>query len=186
MAIPNNLIQKLKSLETNSYDKNYLERLCKCVVDSFLDETKNVDRETFPNEIVSIVGTIIIRAASLNLEPIDLKQNLFDQTSNEYLIGNALLNAYSERYKDLVDGPLKTISWKYPQLVDIDWRLSGVMESDSELGIKEPLAEFVFTSLETDETKTKDFTFVCTKQQLQDMQWKVKEAHNLLQKMASQ
>jgi hypothetical protein len=67
----------------------------------------------------------------------------------------------------LADGPLKTIGWKYPQIVDIDYKLCGVMESDSETGIKEPLAELTITSLATGVTKTEDFSFVCTKQQLQ-------------------
>lgn len=41
MTIPENLIKKLRNLETSSHDIKYLERLCNSVVDSFLDESKN-------------------------------------------------------------------------------------------------------------------------------------------------
>jgi len=151
-----------------------------------LDESKDVNQHNLPPELVSIVGTIIIRAASTSTDPVSLRECLFGANNQEYRLGNALLNAYSNRFESLVEGPLKTITWKYPQIVDIDYKLCGVMESDTEIGIKEPLAELTFTSLTTNETKAEDFSFVCTKQQLQDIQWKVKEAHNLLQKMASQ
>lgn len=53
------------------------------------------ERETFPPDIVSVVGTIIIRAASSNVEPLDLKQSLFGPSGSEYPIGTALFDVYS-------------------------------------------------------------------------------------------
>lgn len=53
------------------------------------------ERDNFSTDIVSIVGTILIRAASSDVEPLDLKQSLFGSSGNEYPIGSALLEVYS-------------------------------------------------------------------------------------------
>lgn len=83
----------------------------------------------------------MIRAASSNIDPSGLKQILFGSSGKEYPVGRILLEAYSvsytgrtlsspiqERHGELTEGPLRTISWKYPQLIDVDWRLSEFVE----------------------------------------------------------
>ncbi|KAI6213179.1 SUMO-activating enzyme subunit [Aphelenchoides besseyi] len=145
-------------------------------VDGALDENE------WPPKLIPAVGSVVIKAVSLGMDPVSFRSVLFDSNSS-FPLGEALADVYTEKADSLIEN-LKTIGWRHPLLVDIDWKLCGVMESDSEVGIKEPLAEMTFTSLATNETKTEDFSFVCTKRQLQDMQWKLKEAYNFLQKMA--
>jgi hypothetical protein len=41
MTIPEILIQRLKGLDANEYNDEQLSDLCKNIIDSFLDESKN-------------------------------------------------------------------------------------------------------------------------------------------------
>lgn len=110
MALPTNLIQRLKGFNLDSYDSESLDRLCESIVNSFLDESKggrlnytqlcvvlkdpiSVEREN--NDLVSTIGAIIIRAASNNTEPESLKDAFVEQSSQENLAFTALLKAYS-------------------------------------------------------------------------------------------
>ncbi|KAI6199449.1 UBA THIF-type NAD FAD binding fold and Ubiquitin-activating enzyme repeat domain containing protein [Aphelenchoides besseyi] len=176
------LIERLEQFDVKNLTSNQLKSLCEQVIESFLDETVSVDENEWPPKLIPGIGSVVIKAASLSMDPVSFRSVLLNSNSS-FPLGEALADAYTEKADSLVEN-LKTIGWRHPLLVDIDWKLCGVMESDSEVGIKEPLAEMTFTSLATNETKTEDFSFVCTKRQLQDMQWKLKEAYNFLQKMA--
>uniref|UniRef100_A0A915EC51 COMM domain-containing protein n=1 Tax=Ditylenchus dipsaci TaxID=166011 RepID=A0A915EC51_9BILA len=90
-----------------------------------------------------------------------------------------IMYAYKEHAAALQD-VLPTIGWN--TLNSLDWSILSVVESNADVEIEEPLAEITFKTLLTGQTTSNSFKFLCNKNQLQDLQWKVKEAYNMLQK----
>lgn len=106
MILPINLIERLKGFDLDCYDDKSLENLCQNIIDTFLDETKSGKLyfcfdyirslvECDANDLVSTMGSIIIKSASTNIEPEALKEALIGQNGEENRACLALLKAYS-------------------------------------------------------------------------------------------
>ncbi|CAD5217689.1 unnamed protein product [Bursaphelenchus okinawaensis] len=172
-------LNQLNKLDFNSVDEKDIAKIAENLKDYFKNGNKEV-LESLPEEHVKLFGSLILKSVASGVVPDQFEQNLSKFSKLEPLIG-----VYKDLFKDLQDG-LQTISWKYPMFVDVDWSISGVMETDTATGVKEPLVKMEFSSIPTGQTDVEKFEFFCTKRQVQDMQWKVKEAYNLLQKMSQQ
>jgi hypothetical protein len=105
MTLPTTLIQRLNGLNVEAYNDKYLENLCQNIIDTFLDESKSgkficlynnpILVECDNNDLVSIMGSIIIRAASTNIEPEVLKEALVGKNQEGNRACFAVFKAYS-------------------------------------------------------------------------------------------
>uniref|UniRef100_A0A914D0Z3 COMM domain-containing protein 3 n=1 Tax=Acrobeloides nanus TaxID=290746 RepID=A0A914D0Z3_9BILA len=159
-----------------------IETICEKLFESLLNSDRNsVNSTQFNEEIVKAVWSCAVESAQLGLEVEQLSNQL--KTFNHPLT-LAIINCY-KKYGESLRAAVQTVGWTYPRIVDIDWRISGLMESNNQEKIKEPLVEMTFKSLSADSTSSSTFSFSCTKNQLLELRWKVKEAQNMLQKLSN-
>ncbi|CAD5222444.1 unnamed protein product [Bursaphelenchus xylophilus] len=173
-------LKELSKLNFDDIDDDLIENLSRELAVYFKDGNNKESLESYPEEYVKLFGALIVKSVASGVNPEKFEENLADIDKL-----SPLVTLYKEQFTHLKGG-LETIGWKYPMFVDVDWKVSGVMETDSATGVKEPLVEMEFSSIPTGSTDVEKFKFYCTKRQIQDMQWKVKEAYNLLQKMSQQ
>jgi hypothetical protein len=88
-----------------------------------------------------------------------------------------------EKYGEDMTKALERIGYRYPSLIETQWKVSGLMESNNEKRIKAPLVEMTLKSLSTGADKSNEFNFVCTKDELLELQNVVREAENMLAKL---
>uniref|UniRef100_A0A914GW76 COMM domain-containing protein 3 n=1 Tax=Globodera rostochiensis TaxID=31243 RepID=A0A914GW76_GLORO len=152
------------------------------------DEAKRICSEPFANAIHSVASDCL----RLGIGPDELSREI---ESNAALVDNGLLNAFLDAYGANFDA-LKMAVLKstdsaavYPKVVGMDWSILSVVESTEGAEIEEPLAEIAFKTISPPGASASAaeelFKFVCNKNQLQDFQWKVKEACNFVQKLAA-
>uniref|UniRef100_A0A7E4VV67 COMM domain-containing protein n=1 Tax=Panagrellus redivivus TaxID=6233 RepID=A0A7E4VV67_PANRE len=126
----------------------------------------------------SLLRRIFAEAVRNNLTNEDLSGAL-----GEAPFTDQLLAAY-EKYREDAAKAFESVGFHYPHLVEAQWKISGLMESDSEKRIKAPLCEMTLKSIPTGTAKPEAFTFVCTKDELLELQGIVADAESMLAKLS--
>uniref|UniRef100_A0A0M3IGY9 COMM domain-containing protein n=1 Tax=Ascaris lumbricoides TaxID=6252 RepID=A0A0M3IGY9_ASCLU len=96
-------------------------------------------------------------------------------------------------YKDRLRDQLSTVGWEYPRVIDMDWKVCNVLETNEgkESGA---VAEIHLDTIATESCDMERVSFQCDVNQLQasnyflvifDLLWTFKEAQNSVQNLAS-
>uniref|UniRef100_A0A183CIJ5 COMM domain-containing protein n=1 Tax=Globodera pallida TaxID=36090 RepID=A0A183CIJ5_GLOPA len=154
------------------------------------EEAKTICSEPFANAVHSVASDCL----RLGIGPDELSREI---ESNAALVAggdNGLLNAFLDAYGANFDALKMTVlkstdsAAVYPKVIGMDWSILSVVESTEGAEIEEPLAEIAFKTISppgASASAAELFKFVCNKNQLQDLQWKVKEACNFVHKLAA-
>uniref|UniRef100_A0A914Z1J5 COMM domain-containing protein 3 n=1 Tax=Panagrolaimus superbus TaxID=310955 RepID=A0A914Z1J5_9BILA len=126
-----------------------------------------------------MIRKIIAEAARARLSSEQLKSHL---NAANAPFTDKLMEAY-EKYGEDMTKALERIGYRYPSLTETQWKVSGLMESNNEKRIKAPLVEMTLKALPTGGDKSDEFNFVCTKDELLELQNVVREAENMLAKL---
>uniref|UniRef100_A0A915Q0T9 Mitochondrial import inner membrane translocase subunit tim-16 n=1 Tax=Setaria digitata TaxID=48799 RepID=A0A915Q0T9_9BILA len=96
-------------------------------------------------------------------------------------LSQAIVNAFRESEQS-IRKCMATIGWEPPRVVDVSWKLSKTLETDS--GKKEmAVAEIHLDTIPTGSAALERISFCCTSDDLQNILWKLKEAQNAVLNM---
>uniref|UniRef100_K3W8L5 COMM domain-containing protein 3 n=1 Tax=Globisporangium ultimum (strain ATCC 200006 / CBS 805.95 / DAOM BR144) TaxID=431595 RepID=K3W8L5_GLOUD len=88
------------------------------------------------------------------------------------------------RASQKVRAVLEKASFDFAHVVDVNWRLDYVLRSSTAGSIHEPLY-FVQIKLQTPAGKIEDLEFTCSVEELRDLVYRIQEAVNEVEKLAS-
>ncbi|KHN82034.1 COMM domain-containing protein 3 [Toxocara canis] len=152
------------------------EKLCAFVVEG--NDGRQLDESLCSRLLAETVWAVIAEATKLSLD-----ENSLDEILPHCALSNAIVTAYKV-YKDRLREQLSTVGWEYPHVVDIDWKIGGVLET-SEGKESGTVAEIHFDTIATGTCDIERISFHCDVNQLQDLLWTFKEAQNSLHNLAN-
>uniref|UniRef100_A0AC34QUK6 COMM domain-containing protein 3 n=1 Tax=Panagrolaimus sp. JU765 TaxID=591449 RepID=A0AC34QUK6_9BILA len=158
--------------QVQDIDADVIENLCKDLIQSTSPFRGSVAH--------GLIIRLIVEAAKAKMTSDQLQETL---NASKASFTDAVVNTY-QNHRDQLIKMLETIGYRYPNVVETNWKLSGLMESNAESRIKAPVAELTVKSLPAGKSQPENYTFTCTKDELLDLQKVIREAENMLSKLS--
>ncbi|KAK6043654.1 hypothetical protein COOONC_18841 [Cooperia oncophora] len=100
----------------------------------------------------------------------------------DHSLFKAVLKVYEEIVADLRT-MLETVGWDYPELVNFEWSVRNIVQTELVNRVSEPVVSFKLHVLPVDDPQWQPVEFHCDINQFQDLHSKVKEAMNILEQL---
>eukprot|EP01113_Clastostelium_recurvatum_P022482 TRINITY_DN2684_c0_g1_i1.p1 TRINITY_DN2684_c0_g1~~TRINITY_DN2684_c0_g1_i1.p1 ORF type:complete len:196 (+),score=43.04 TRINITY_DN2684_c0_g1_i1:17-604(+) len=130
----------------------------------------------------SALISFILEASKLNSDA-----SVLSSVLEEHRVSSSRITYLSERYAAL-RGPLRkllsAISFHFPSIVDVDWRLDYFIKANSIEKINVPVYRIALKT-EEGEGQTGTVEFACSMEQLQDLVAKLKDAVKQIERSAA-
>ncbi|VDK57232.1 unnamed protein product [Anisakis simplex] len=173
---PSKLIERLKDEAEKLENLDEIcQKLCAFVVEG--DDGREYDESLCDQQLAETVWSAISEASKFSYD-----ENKLEQSLPRCRLSNAIVNAYKV-YKDRLRDQLSTVGWEHARVVDMDWRISNVLETN-EGKQSGSIAEIHFDTIATDSCDIEKISFQCDVNQLQDLLWTFKEAQNSLENLS--
>uniref|UniRef100_A0A915B9W5 COMM domain-containing protein 3 n=1 Tax=Parascaris univalens TaxID=6257 RepID=A0A915B9W5_PARUN len=152
------------------------DRLCAFVVDGH--DGRQLDESLCSRLLAEAVWAVVAEATKLSVDE-DALAKILPQCA----FSNAIITAYKV-YKDRLRDQLSTVGWEYPHVLDVDWKVCNILETNEgkESGA---VAEIHLDTITTGSCDIERVSFQCDVNQLQDLLWTFKEAQNSVQNLTS-
>ncbi|PIO69451.1 hypothetical protein TELCIR_08719 [Teladorsagia circumcincta] len=134
--------------------------------------------EVCSERLATCILVLLTDAARENW-PVDLLKERMDSD-------HPLCKAIAEVHEEIVSelrSVLEAVGWDYPELVNFEWSVRNVVQTELLNRCSEPVVSFKLHVLPVDGTQWRPIEFHCDVNQFQDLHSKVKDALNILEQL---
>ncbi|KAK6014064.1 hypothetical protein OSTOST_20588 [Ostertagia ostertagi] len=134
--------------------------------------------EVCSERLATCILVLLTDAARENW-PVELLRERMD---SDHPLCNAIGEVHEEIVSDL-RSVLETVGWDYAELVNFEWSVRNVVQTELLNRCSEPVVSFKLHVLPVDEAQWRPIEFHCDVNQFQDLHSKVKDAMNILEQL---
>nr|CDJ84974.1 Ribosomal RNA methyltransferase RrmJ FtsJ and Protein Transporter domain containing protein [Haemonchus contortus] len=131
------------------------------------------------SERVATCILVVLTDAARENWPVDLLREVMDSD-------HPLCNAIAEVHEEIVEElrtVLERVGWDYPELVNLEWSVRNVVQTELLNRISDPVVSFKLHVLPSYQEQWQPIEFHCDVNQFQDLHSKVKDAMNVLEQL---
>ena len=169
-------VNELSNDDVSELSKSIMLKIVKGNYDSpLVDQEVDDESSTNINNIFKALSILMIEAVRVDLDEVIFKQTLSDNNINQEKI-DIISNFYINN-KTILAFHLNGIGFgDSAEIVDIDWRIDYMIHSKHAGRINEPTIFVTLKVMDKYKGEIKSIDMVCTREELQDLIYKLKAA----------